>query len=172
MMQGNVSISSRNRPAAIRSAMLGQVAGHELRGARGDGGTQDHGMPRLKDPQEVVERRADVAHVDLDVRERGRSQRDHDLRRLCCVGDTIRQRQPPALDHPLEQILSAGLGERHAPLANGAKPGGVVVDPDHPQSPVGERKGQRQPDSAEADDRYLSDALSGGHASPEVSGAS
>ena len=38
-------------------------------------------MPGREHAEQVVERRADVAHVDLDVRERGRAERDHDLAR-------------------------------------------------------------------------------------------
>ena len=66
----------------------------------------------------------------------------------------------------------AGLSERHAPLAHGCQPGGIVVDPDHPQATVRERQRQRQPDSAEADHGHLSGALRRGHSSPEVSGVS
>ena len=131
-------------------------------------------MPGREHPQQVVQRRADVAHVDLDVRERRCSQRDHDLTRAGGVGDALGQRQPRVGGigyHAVEQRLRAGLLEGHPPFAHGVQAGGVVVDPDHLQAAVGERQGQRQPDAAEADDGHVGGAVCGAHRTPEVSGA-
>ena len=101
--------------------------------------------------QQVVERGADVAHVDLDVRERGRPERDHDVSRLRGVGDAVGQLQPPGSLDALEQLLCAGLGERHLAGSHRGQQRRVVVDPDHPQAAVGEAQRQRQPDPAKTD---------------------
>ena len=44
--------------------------------------------PGASTPEQVVERRADVAHVDLDVREGGRAERDHDVARAAAASAT------------------------------------------------------------------------------------
>ena len=67
--------------ADLKAAVLGQIAGHELGRARRDRRAQDQRVPRREHPEQVVERRADVAHVDLDVRERRGAERDHDVPR-------------------------------------------------------------------------------------------
>ena len=64
-----------------KAAVLGQVAGDELGRTGRDRRAQDQRVPGREHAEQVVERRADVAHVDLDVRERGRAERDHDLAR-------------------------------------------------------------------------------------------
>ncbi len=75
--------------ADVKAAMLGQVAGHELGRSRRDGRAQDQRVPGREHPEQVVQRRADVAHVDLDVRERRRAERDHDVARAGGVGDAL-----------------------------------------------------------------------------------
>ena len=56
--------------ADAEAAVLLQVAGHELGRAGGDRRAQDQQVALRAGRQQVVEHRADVAHVDLDVRER------------------------------------------------------------------------------------------------------
>ena len=87
------------------------------------------------------------------------------------VGDPFGQRQPVARVDAVEQLLGARLLEGHRALAHGVEPGGVVVDPDHPQPAVGERQRQRQPDAAEADHGDVGGRFEGGHRGQEVSDA-
>ncbi len=142
MMHGSVEISSRKRPAAIRSgrvrhehvladpeaAALLQVAGDELRGPRRDRRAQDQRVARLQQRQQVVDRGAHLAQVALDVRERRRPERDHDVVGAGGVGGAIGQVHAPAGGDPLEQLLGAGLGERHPPGTNRVEHLGVGVD--------------------------------------------
>ncbi len=128
-------------------------------------------MAGLQHSEQVVERRADVAHVDLDVREGGSAEREHDVARAGCVGDAVGERQRSISVDSLEQLLSTGLSKGHAAVAHCAEPGGVVVDADHRQAAIGEGQCQRQPDAAEADDGHIGGALRGVHRGHEVSGA-
>ena len=105
-------------------------------------------MAGRKDAQQVVKRGADIPHVDLDVRERGRPERDHDVPRAGSVRDAIGERQPAARVDAVEDLLGARLGERHAAFPDGAEARGVIVDPDSPKATVGERERQRQPHAA------------------------
>ena len=98
--------------------------------------------------QQVVQRRADAAHVDLDVRERRGAQRDHDVLGGRGVRHAVRERQPVARMQPLEQLVGAGLLEGHAPGLHGAEALGVVVDADHVQTAIGEGECEREADSA------------------------
>ncbi len=70
----------------------------------------------------------------------------------------------PELD-PGEQLVGAGLLERHPPLAQGVQPLRVLVDGQHGQPGVGERQRQREADPAGSDDRDVV-----GHPAPEASG--
>ena len=110
-------------------------------------------MALAQDGQQVVERRADVAHVDLDVREGRRPERDHDVLGLGRVGHAVGQRETSRVAHALEQFLGAGLLERHRAALDGQQPLGVVVDSLHVQAAVGEAQRQRQAHPSEADDR-------------------
>jgi len=60
------------------------------------------------------------AHVDLDVRERGRPERDHDLLRARRLGDAIGQREAPARMDAIQQLLRTRLLEGHATIAHGS----------------------------------------------------
>ena len=103
--------------------------------------------------QQVVERGADVAHVDLDVGERRRAERDDDVVGAGGVGGAIGQLEPPRALDALEQLLGARLLERHPARAHGVQDRLVVVDAEHAQAAIGEAERQRQADAAEADDR-------------------
>ncbi len=146
-----------------QAAVLGEVARDELRCARGDGGAQHERVPGGEHPEQVVQHGADVAHVDLDVRERGGAERQHDVPRARGVGHALGELQPPALVYALQQLLRAGLLEGHHALAHRAEAGGVVVDPHNPQAAVGERERERQADAAEADHRDVGGVFRHGH---------
>ena len=47
-----------------------------------------------------------------------------------------------------EQLVGAGLLERHVPGAHGVEAHGIVVDPHHAQAPVGEREREWEADAA------------------------
>ena len=126
-MHGSESISSRKRPAAIRSgacatytsspickaAVLGQIARDELGRAGRHGRAQRERVPGFQRAEQVVQGGADVAHVDLDVREGGGAERDHDVLGAGGVDHPLGQRQAPARAHAVEQLLGAGLLEGH-----------------------------------------------------------
>ncbi len=57
---------------------------------------------------------------------------------------SLSSKRPGGVD-AVEQVLGAGLLERHPPFADGAEASRVVVDPDHPQTPVRERQRQGKP---------------------------
>ena len=95
-----------------------------------------------------------VGQVGLDVRERRRADRDHDVVRARGVGGPVAELQKAVAHDPVEQLLGAGLGERHPPGAQRLEDRRVVVDPEHADAAVGEAQRQRQTDAAQADDRY------------------
>ena len=138
--------------ANLKTAVLGQVARHEFGCAGGHRRAQGERVARSQGAEQVVKRRADVAHVDLDVREGRSAKRDHDVLGLGGVGDLFGERKAPAQPDALEQGLGVGLLEGHQAFAHRAETGGVVVDADRPQAPIGEGQGERQSDAAEADD--------------------
>ena len=70
-------------------------------------------MALAQDRQQVVDHAAHVRDVDLDVHVGGRVRREHDVVRLGGVLHRTRQLEPVALQHALEQLLRAGLRERH-----------------------------------------------------------
>ena len=110
-------------------------------------------MTRAQQRQQVVDRRAHLAQVALDVRERRRPDRDHDVVRAGRVGRAVAQLEASGGGDAVEQLLGAGLLERHPAGANRLEHRRIVVDPEHAQPAVGEAQRQRQPDAAEADDR-------------------
>ena len=63
-----------------------------------------------------------------------------------------RQLEPVARDHALEQLLRAGLRERHLPRRDLVEHGLLALDADRAQAALGERQREWQADSAEADD--------------------
>jgi hypothetical protein len=103
--------------------------------------------------EEVVQGGADVAHVDLDVRQRRRAQRQDDVAGARRVGYALRPIDGPARADPREHFGGAGLLERHAGRLDGGEALGVLLHAEDPQAPVGEGEGQRQPDAAAPDDR-------------------
>ena len=102
----------------------------------------------LQQRQQVVEHGADVAHVDLDVREARRAEREHDRARLRAVGGAVGEGEVDAG----EQLVGAGLLERHPALAQGGEHLGVVVDAEHREPGVGEAQREREADPAQSDD--------------------
>ncbi len=117
--------------------------------------------------QQVVEDRADVAQVDLDVREGRRAERDDDVLGGARVGRALAELEPAGVLDALEDLVGAGLVERHASLPDRAEALRVVVDAEHLQAAVGEGQRQRQADTAEADDRdvvHVHDTLTRGPA--------
>ncbi len=75
--------------ADLESPVLGQVAGHELGRAGCDRRAQDQRVPRGERTEQIVERRADVSHVDLDVREGGGAEGQHDVASLGGIDDAL-----------------------------------------------------------------------------------
>jgi hypothetical protein len=149
------SVGDEHVAPHLEPALLGQVAGHEVGGAGRDRGAQDQGVAGPQHRQQVVQRRADVAHVDLDVGERRRAQRDDDLLGRGGVRHGVGQRQAARLAHALEQRLGARLLERHAPGADRGEAVGVLVYAHDGEPPVGEAQREREPYPSEADDRYV-----------------
>ena len=64
----------------------------------------------------------------------------------------VRSKRPLA-QHPLEQLLRAGLVERHVTRRELSEHGVLALDPDHVEAAVGEREGERQADPPQADHR-------------------
>jgi len=137
--------------ADLEAAVLLQVAGHEVRRAGRDRRAQHQQLPLGQQRQQVVEHGADVAHVDLDVGEARRAEREHDRLRLRRVRRARRERQLGAG----QQLVGARLLERHPALAHAAQAVGVAVDAQHGQAGRGEAERERQPDPPEADDAHV-----------------
>ena len=161
-MHGRVEISSMKRPAAMRSGTWATKTSSPTLKPRCfsrypatksvvSGATVERSSERValgEHGEQVVERGADVAHVDLDVAEGRRAERDDDVAGLRGVADPVRQREVDRV----EQGLGAGLLERHSPLAQRGQAVRGVVDAENAQAAVGEAQGQRQADAAQADD--------------------
>ncbi len=135
--------------------VLGQVAGDELGRAGGDRGAQDDRVTVAQVAEQVVERRADVGDVDLDVREGRRPERDDDVLGQRGVGDTVGYGQCAGGVDAVQRLLRAGLVERHPRVADGLQAVGILVDAEHRQPALGERNGEWEPDPAEPDDGDL-----------------
>ena len=88
-------------------------------------------MAGAQQRQQVVDGRADLAKVALDVRERRRPDRDHDVVGLGGVGRAVGQLQPPAALDAIEQRLRAGLVERHLTGPDRGQHGRVVIHPQY-----------------------------------------
>ena len=73
-----------------KATALLDVTRDELRRSGGHGRAEHDGMSWIQRRHEVVQRRADIPHVDFDVRERRRAQRQHDVAGPCCVGHGVR----------------------------------------------------------------------------------
>ena len=66
-----------------------------------------------------------------------------------------RRAQAVGPEHPLEQLLRAGLAVGHAAGRHLLQHGLLALDADHLEAAIGERERQRQPHAAQADDRDL-----------------
>ena len=122
-------------------------------------------MSGTQQRQQVIDRRADLAEIALDVRERGCPDRDHDVVSLGCVGGALGELQTPGGGHALQQLLRTRLVERHPSSPDRVDHRSIVVDSQHANAAVGEGQRQRQPDAAESDDR---DGSSGAHVNLNV----
>jgi hypothetical protein len=99
----------------------------------------------------------------VDVR--GRAERQDDAVGLGRLLDPLRQPEVVPGDDPLEQLLGAGLVERHLARLHGLEHARLAVDPDHAQAAVGEGESERQADAAEPHDRDV-----GGHVPQPIGG--
>ena len=113
--------------ADVEAAVLGHVARDELGGARRDRRAERQRLARAQVGQQVVEDRADVAQVDLDVAEGRRPERDDDVVGLRRVGDAV---GPVHAACAGEDLGRAGLVEGHAPVAHRAEELRGLVDPE------------------------------------------
>ena len=164
-MHGSVPISSKKRPAAIRSGTWAtKTSSPDRRGRAASPGSRRRTRscrgaiverstsrwPGAQHGQQVVEHGADVAHVDLDVRERRRAEREHDRVGLRGVGGA-RRTSRCSTRSSTSSAPGSSNGIRRS--RDGVQALGVVVDAEHAQAVVGEGERQRQPDAAAADDR-------------------
>ena len=111
-------------------------------------------MAGTQQGQQVVDGGPDLAQVGLDVGEGRRPDGDDDVVGAGGVGGAIGELEPPRALDPLQELLGARLGERHPARAQGVQDRLIVIDTQHAQAAIGEAERQRQPDAAEADDRY------------------
>jgi hypothetical protein len=135
--------------AHAEAALLLEVAGDELRRLRRHRRAQHEQLPGPQHREEVVEHGADRAHVDLDVREARRAEREHDR----VGGRRVRGALGEAELHPREQLVGARLLERHVPRPQRGEAVGVAVDPQHAQARVGEGEREREAHPAQSDHR-------------------
>ena len=110
-------------------------------------------MTGAQQRQQVVDDRADLAQVALDVRERRRPDRDHDVLRARRVGGALGELEPPAREHAVEHLLGPGLAERHPSVAQRVEHGRVEVDAEHVQPAIGKGQRQRQAHTPKPDHR-------------------
>ena len=171
-MHGSEPISSKKRPAAMRSGTwatktslpdlevevlldvardeLGRAAARSSSAARAECPGRSTGSRSSSD-------RADVAHVDLDVRERRRAEREDDRVGLGGVGGALR---PGDVRRGAHDLGGARLLERHPAGAHRLQALGIVLDADGAQAVVGEGERERQADAAASDD---GDVVAHGH---------
>ena len=132
---------------------LRDVPGHELGRARGDRRAQDERCSSTQRREELIERGADIADVDLDVRERGRADGDDDVLRRAGIGEPIGECEIALRVHAVEKLLRPRFLEGHPAGADGREPPAVLVHADHAQPVIGEGERERQADASETDDR-------------------
>jgi hypothetical protein len=156
--------------AGAQAALALEVAGDEVGRAGRDRRAQDDRVAGAHMRQQVVERGADVAHVDLDVGERGGAERQHDRVGAGAVGDAVGCAEASRLVDARDQLVGGGLLERHAAGGDGLQPLLVAVDPEDGQAAVGEAERERQSDAAKTDDRDVEAVRCGAHSSAEATG--
>ena len=137
--------------AHLEAAVLLDVAGHALGGAGGDGRAQDERVALAQHRQQVVDHAADLGDVDLDVDVGRRPQREHDVVGLGRVLDDSRALEPALAEHAVEQLLRAGLTERHPTRLELGEDRLLALDSDHVEPVAGEGKRQRQSHPAQTD---------------------
>ena len=109
-------------------------------------------MALAQDRQQVVDHAAHVRDVDLDVHVRGRVRGEDDVVGLRGVLHRPRQLEPVALEHAFEQLLGAGLRERHLARRELVQHPLLALHADRAQPSIRERQREGQADPAEADD--------------------
>ena len=112
--------------------------------------------------EQVVERRADVGHVDLDVRERRRAERDDDV--LGAARRRRRGRRPssvPAAWTRSRTSWAPGSSNGMRASRTACRRSASLSTPRTRQAAVGEREGEREADPAEPDDGDVGDMRSG-----------
>jgi hypothetical protein len=102
--------------------------------------------------QQVVDHAPDVRDVDLDVHVRRRVEREHDVVGARRVLHRPRQLEAVTSHDPLEQLLRAGLRERHLAARHLVEHRLLALHADRRKPAVGERQRQGKADTAEADD--------------------
>src|SRR3954447_8071239 len=100
------------------AAVLLEVPGHELGGARRDRRAKREAVPWLEMAEQVVEHGPDLAEVDLDVAEGGRAERDGAVPRARGVGPAVGDVQNA---DAIERLLHAALLEGHPAIADRAR---------------------------------------------------
>ncbi len=133
-------------------APLLDVAGDELGRAGRDRRAEHQPVTVAEQRQQIVDGGSHLAQVGLDVRERRRPDRDHDVPCPRRVGGSVAQLPAIAGDRPIEQRLGPFLLERHASGSERVEHGRVVIDPEDAQAAIGKAQRQRQTDAPEADD--------------------
>ena len=103
--------------------------------------------------QQVVDGGADLSQVALEVEERRRADRDHDVVSGRCVGRALGELEAAAGGHAVQQPLGPGLAPGHPPGADRLQHRAVVIDAEHAYPAVGKRERERQADPAKADHR-------------------
>jgi hypothetical protein len=134
------------------AAPLVDVARHPLGRARRDRRAKDQRLALLQHRQQIVDHAPDLRDVDLDVHVGGRAEGEHDVVGAGGVPDRFRALEATVLEHPLEQVLRAGLVKWHPPGRDLLEHRISPLDADHLEPPVRERQRQRQAHPAETDD--------------------
>ena len=109
--------------------VLLEIARAELGRPRRNGRAQHQQLTGREQRQQVVEHGADLAHVDLDVREGGGTDGQDDRLGIGSVGRAVAQVE--AIADACEQRIGTRFGERHAAVAQRREALGILVDAEH-----------------------------------------
>ena len=133
--------------ADLEAPVLGDVARDELGGPRRDRRAQRERVARPQVRDQVVDHGTDAAHVDLDMREGRRTERDDDVVRRSGVLHPVGELQQARRMDAVQQLVGACLLKRHLPGAHGVEAHEIVVDPHHAQAPVRKREREWEADA-------------------------
>lgn len=108
--------------------------------------------------QQIIQSGANLPQIRLDMGERWRPQRQHDVIRSRRIRSPVRQLEPPRARDSIQKLLSASLLERHLPGTNRIEHRLIVIHAQHPQTTIrkAKRKGQTHPPKADHCYRSLS----------------